>query len=265
MTGRARGRARGRTRGPPPQDTRRPGDEPRPVSAQQPVGRGGRGGDRQPGPPQPGDQQQSGPPGRGSRGRGAPPPSSQQQQQRPEALAQQMEGLAVQDRGQKDSAPSSARPGAPPASGGRGRGESEPATKPEHITDKRGTSGREIQVISNYIKMCNRPNCVLYQYNVSYSPQVESKKMRVALLCSYAGIGKTKAFDGMILYLPHKLPDQVTKFVATTKRDEKIEIAITLTNELSANSPVCLQLFNIIFRRYCYCTFCSCIVPRVKC
>jgi len=104
-------------------------------------------------------------------------------------------------------------------------------------------------VVSNYITMINRPNCFLYQYNVNYSPQVESKKLRVALLYSFTGIGKTKAFDGMILYLPTKLPDQVTKYTATTKRDEKIEVTITLTNELNANSPVCLQLFNVIFRR----------------
>ena len=249
MTGRARGRARGRTRGPPPQDTRRPGDgQPRPASGQAPVGRGGRGGERQPGPPQPGEPQQPGPPGRGSRGRGAPPPSAQQQQQqppmdRPEAqLTQQMQGLSVQGDGRKDAA---ARPGG----GGRGRGEAELATKPVHIQDKRGTSGKEIQVVSNYITMRNRPNCTLYQYNVSYSPQIESKKLRVALLYSYSGIGQTKAFDGMILYLPNKLPDQVTKYTATTKREEIIEITITLTNELSANSPVCLQLFNVIFRR----------------
>lgn len=98
--------------------------------------------------------------------------------------------------------------------------------------------------------MKSKPNCALYQYNVSYSPPIENKRLRVALLYSYDGIGKTKAFDGMVLYLPHKLPDQVTKFTTVTQRDqETIEITITLTNELSADSPICLQLFNIIFRR----------------
>jgi aubergine-like protein len=123
-------------------------------------------------------------------------------------------------------------------------------TRPQHIKDKRGKTGKEINVVSNYIKMMNRPNCALYQYNVSYSPPIESKKLRVALLYDYQAIGPTKAFDGMILYLPHKLPDQVTKFTKTTLRDQTpIEVCITLTNELSANSPICLQLFNIIFRR----------------
>lgn len=133
--------------------------------------------------------------------------------------------------------------------GGRGRG-AEPRTRPEHIKDKRGTSGRPISVLSNYVTLKSRPNCALYQYNVSYSPPIENKRLRVALLFSYEGIGQTRAFDGMILYLPHKLPDQVTKFVTKTQRDQNtVEVAITLTNELSADSPVCLQLFNVIFRR----------------
>lgn len=134
--------------------------------------------------------------------------------------------------------------------GGRGRGGSEPVTRPEHIQDKCGNTGKAINVISNYIKMKSKPNCALYQYNVSYSPPVESKRLRVALLYSHEAIGKTKAFDGMILYLPHKLPDQVTKYTAITQRDQTpIEVIITLTNELSADSPICLQLFNVIFRR----------------
>ena len=123
-------------------------------------------------------------------------------------------------------------------------------TKPIHITDKRGTTGKAINVMSNYITMKSRPNCNLYQYNVSYSPMIESKKLRVALLYSFKEIGSTKAFDGMILYLPHKLPDQVTKFTVQTQRDNtNVEVTITLTNELSSNSPICLQLFNIIFRK----------------
>lgn len=253
MTGRARGRARGRTRSAAPQDIRRPG-----------------GGEAQPGPPS--DQQQTAVVGRGGRGRGAaaaptaaqqqapgepqqqkiqqqrPPQTQQQQQVQQPPLAQKMAAMTLDPAAKKDPTPPAPAPAA--TGGGRGRGGAEPATKPVHITDKRGSSGREIQVLSNYITMRNRPNSALYQYNVSYSPPLESKKLRVGLLYSYAGIGRTKAFDGMILYLPIKLPDQVTKFTVVTKREETVEVTITLTNELSANSPVCLQLFNVIFRRY---------------
>ena len=236
MTGRARGRARGRTRGVPPQDTRRPGgggSQPPPPADQQPalVGRGGRG-----------------------RGAAAAPEQHVQRPKQPmrhlqvQPLAQAMAEMTLDPAKKKDRIPPASATA--PSGGGRGRGGAEPATRPVHLSDKRGTSGREIQVVSNYFSIRNQPNSSLYQYNVSYSPPIESKKLRVALLYSYTGIGKTKAFDGMILYLPIKLPDQVTQFTTVTKREETIEITITLTNELSVNSPVCIQLYNIIFRRY---------------
>ena len=247
MTGRARGRARGRSRGAGTLETVRPGEQ----TAQTPSTEGQVG------------------PGRGSRGRGAgaqqqvrPPPQqqqqtappTQQQQQQPVQQRQPQQPQAVAQLGEDMSA-LTVQPAAAPAAmatAGRGRGGSEVAlvTRPEHIQDKCGTTGRPIQVISNYIRMKSKPNCALYQYNVSYSPPIENKRLRVALLYSYEAIGQTKAFDGMILYLPHKLPDQITKFVTETQRDQTpVEVCITLTNELSADSPICLQLFNIIFRR----------------
>ncbi len=238
MTGRARGRARGRSRGTAQTAqtaTPRPGDAPKEPSAttEQKVGRGGRGKATLT-QAKPQEQQQQ---------------EQQEQVQRPptEAPVEQIQALQISSKEPSPPATTAAAAGR----GGRGRGYSEPVTRPEHIQDKRGTSGRPLSVMSNYVRMNSRPNCALYQYNVSYSPPIENKRLRMALLYSYEGIGKTKAFDGMVLYLPHKLPDQVTKYTTKTQREQNvIEVSITLTNELNANSPVCLQLFNVIFRRY---------------
>lgn len=231
MTGRARGRARGRSRGAGTLETVRPGEPKSQAPSDPQVG-----------------------PGRGARSRGTAsqqqtkPPQQQQpkQQQQVSPPVEEMAALGVSG---KDRSPPVTTTGR--GSGGRGRGGSEPVTRPQHIQDKRGSTGKAISVISNYVKMKSRPNCALYQYNVSYSPPIENKRLRVALLFSYEGIGQTRAFDGMILYLPHKLPDQVTKFTTKTQRDQTtVEVIITLTNELSADSPICLQLFNVIFRRW---------------
>jgi len=139
----------------------------------------------------------------------------------------------------------------PPSRGPRGMPPPEPATRPEHITDKRGTSGTSIDVISNFVVLRNRPDCAIFQYNVSYSPQVDSRRRRVGMLAEQeALVGKVRAFDGMILYLPHRLPQDVTTVLTTTDNGQtQVTMTITLTNEVHANSPVCLQLFNILFRR----------------
>ena len=221
MTGRARGRARGRSRG--LQQTPRPGEQTQPLTSAEP---------------------KAGIVGRGGRGRGAAAKETQELT-RVTAVQEKVETMQITTK--EVSPPATA---AAAGRGGRGRGGAEPATRPEHITDKRGEFGKTIKVMSNYVTLKNRPNCALYQYNVAYSPPIENKRLRLALLYSYEAIGRTKAFDGMILYLPHKLPDQVTKFTTQTQRDQTtVEVTITLTNELSANSPVCLQLYNIIFRR----------------
>ena len=122
-------------------------------------------------------------------------------------------------------------------------------------------------------QFCDPPQSSLYQYNVSYSPPIESRGLHTGLLSEHTSrignvrvfdgmilflphrrarlIGNVRAFDGMILFLPHRLPDDVTEVVSTLRHDQsQVNLKITLTNEVAANSPVSLQVFNVIFRRY---------------
>lgn len=227
MTGRgvAKGRARGRSRGAAPQQARRPGEQPPPggSSEQQLVGRGR---------------------GRSAAGVSAAPPP-QQQQPRQQVPTKEMGEMKLNGDKPKE-APKQVVAGR----GGRGVPVTEPRTRPEHIVDKRGTTGQELKVVSNFVTLRNRPNCALYQYNVSYSPPIDNRRLRLALLYEEETlIGKTRAFDGMILYLPHRLQKDETTITKKLKDGSTVTVTITLTNELSANSPVCLQLFNVIFRR----------------
>ena len=92
---------------------------------------------------------------------------------------------------------------------------------------------------------------MVYQYNVSYSPEIDNKKVRVAMINGQSELlGSPRAFDGMVLFMPRRLPETVTKVTTHRKSDDSaVEITITLTNELPPDSPSCLQLYNIIFRR----------------
>jgi aubergine-like protein len=74
-----------------------------------------------------------------------------------------------------------------------------------------GTSGQQFPVLSNYFGLEQTPDWHLYQYRVDFAPDIDSKKLRIALLCSHEELlGKTKAFDGMTLILPKKLQDPVS-------------------------------------------------------
>ena len=231
MTGRARGRSRGR-------------------------GRGGAGGDaaRRPGEgTQHSVPEQVAPVGRG-RSRGPPPAQAAavapQPQQKP--VAPPTEAMAAMSVRQEQRPPVGTTGSAeqrPP----RRQIPSEPATKPAHVVDKKGVTGKSIPLVSNHFRLMTKPSFGVYQYNVSFNPELESKRLRVALLKSQSEvIGQVHAFDGMMLFLPKRLPDPVTKFNLETRSGNAVEMTITLTNEIPKDSPSMLQLYNIIFRRFVF-------------
>ena len=118
------------------------------------------------------------------------------------------------------------------------------------MKDKTGTSGQAIPLSANFINMKSRPNSAMYQYNVGYAPPVESRGLRYLLLRQQEEIvGKVRIFDGMILYLPKRLPQDVTELLSVHPNDQsKIKLTVTLTNELGPTDPAFLQLLNILFR-----------------
>ncbi|XP_068122747.1 piwi-like protein 1 [Hyperolius riggenbachi] len=115
---------------------------------------------------------------------------------------------------------------------------------------KQGDVGRAVQLVTNHIKLASRPQWTLYQYHIDFNPPMESRRLRTALLFHHEEtIGKARAFDGAILFLPRRLPNKVTEVFSQTRNGEKVKVTITLTNELPPTSPTCFQFYNIIFRR----------------
>ncbi|XP_054466265.1 piwi-like protein 1 [Anoplopoma fimbria] len=214
MTGRARARSRGRARG---QETAAPG-------ASQARG--------EPAPPAP-------PPAEGElvgRGRqkGAPGPFSA------EAVLQISAGFQQVKLGER---------------GGRRRDFNDAGVNTrqamEHVKDsKLGTSGSPIQLTANFFRILSRPQWVLYQYHVDFNPPMEARRLRSALLFQHEEtLGSARSFDGALLFLPRRLADKETLLHSETRNGEKVQITVTLTNELPPTSPVCIQFYNIIFRR----------------
>ncbi|KFP74741.1 Piwi-like 1, partial [Apaloderma vittatum] len=227
MSGRARARARGK---PPGQETATPAVGA--AAAMQAL------------PSQPPSRQQPSvpppvPEAVGARGRQRGPCAVSQSQRRPEGLqiSAGLQELSISDRG------------------GR-RGDSHDlgvATRQaiEHVQEsKTGSSGVMIQLMANYFCLTSRPQWALYQYHIDYSPEMEARRLRSALLFRHEDlIGKTHAFNGSILFLPKRLKNKVTEVFSRTRNGEDVKITITLTNELPPSSPTCLQFYNIIFRR----------------
>ncbi|XP_036382654.1 piwi-like protein 1 isoform X1 [Megalops cyprinoides] len=121
----------------------------------------------------------------------------------------------------------------------------------EHVKEsKTGVSGSPIELRANFFRIVSRPQWVLYQYHVDFNPPMESRRLRSALLFMHEEtLGTARTFDGAILFLPIRLHNTETVLHSETRHGEKVQITVTLTNELPPTSPVCLQFYNIIFRR----------------
>uniref|UniRef100_A0A8C9X020 Piwi-like RNA-mediated gene silencing 1 n=1 Tax=Sander lucioperca TaxID=283035 RepID=A0A8C9X020_SANLU len=121
----------------------------------------------------------------------------------------------------------------------------------EHVKDsKSGTSGAAIQLTANFFRIVSRPQWVLYQYHVDFKPPMEARRLRSALLFHHEEVlGSARSFDGALLFLPNRLHNKETVLHSETRNGEKVQITVTLTNELPPTSPVCIQFYNIIFRR----------------
>ncbi|XP_051950414.1 piwi-like protein 1 isoform X2 [Xyrauchen texanus] len=121
----------------------------------------------------------------------------------------------------------------------------------EHVKEsKTGVSGTAIELRANFMRLISRPLWALYQYHVDFKPPMESRRLRTALLFQHEEtLGKAHSFDGAILFLPNKLHNTETVLCSETRQGEKVQITVTLTNELPPSSPVCLQFYNILFKR----------------
>ncbi|XP_069341252.1 piwi-like protein 2 isoform X2 [Eulemur rufifrons] len=114
---------------------------------------------------------------------------------------------------------------------------------------KQGSKGTPQSLGLNLIKIqCH--NEAVYQYHVTFSPNVECKSMRFGMLKDHQAVtGNVTAFDGSILYLPVKL-QQVLELKSQRKTDgAEISLKIQLTKILEPCSDLCIPFYNVVFRR----------------
>lgn len=73
-----------------------------------------------------------------------------------------------------------------------------------------GSSGIPVKLVTNLFSLDLPQDWKLYQYHVTYMPDLESRSLRIALLYSQKELSnKAKAFDGVILFLSEQLEERV--------------------------------------------------------
>ncbi|XP_043599743.1 piwi-like protein Siwi isoform X2 [Bombus pyrosoma] len=125
---------------------------------------------------------------------------------------------------------------------------SELVTRPEHLVTKRGESGTEIVMQTNYFKLVTTTDWCLYHYRVDFYPDEDRNPIRKGLLKSHKDALGPYVFDGTVLYSNKRL--EQTEFWSKRISDGlDIKIVLRLTGDMQKGDHGYLQFFNIIMRR----------------
>lgn len=117
-------------------------------------------------------------------------------------------------------------------------------------------SDNPVQLITNYFPLELPESAKIYQWDVKFTPEVESAGLARFLLRSQdqqlTKDGNAWIFDGRaILYTLAPLGGKQIEFVSTGKQNTQFKILITATTTISTASvgPPMMQVFNLLYRR----------------
>ncbi|XP_043640894.1 protein aubergine [Drosophila teissieri] len=127
-------------------------------------------------------------------------------------------------------------------------------SRPQGMTTKKGVSGNEITVQTNYFKVKKRPNWTIYQYRVDFTPDVDNTRLRRAFMHEHRSLLGGYIFDGTVLFCTNQFkPVQnspyVLELVTKSRAGENIEIKIKAVGSVDSADAQQLQVLNLILRR----------------
>lgn len=112
-----------------------------------------------------------------------------------------------------------------------------------------GTKGTPVQLMTNYIRIACDTDRGLYEYEVRFNPEVDSKVARSKYINQHREvIGNAKTFDGVKLFLPKKLPNVETILQSENEVDGHT-VTIRLMYKRKQRMSENIQFYNILFQR----------------
>ena len=129
------------------------------------------------------------------------------------------------------------------------------ATRPDHVTDKQGTSGTVIPALkTNYFMIkSSQENQRLLKYHAHFSLESiqDVQSVKKALLYGLKDAGRLPNFigDGMHIFLTEPLDEDPKVLETKTRKGEDVTIKLRLVEELLPTDPHFIQFYNIILRK----------------
>ncbi|ESO08140.1 hypothetical protein HELRODRAFT_75625, partial [Helobdella robusta] len=116
-----------------------------------------------------------------------------------------------------------------------------------------GLSGTRLTICTNLFNFQRKSESAFFQYHVDFVPDIPNIRVRKYLLKTvekHLGIDSCNQFDGSILFTSHRIDDKVCFHFCSCRSGEDIKISIRYTNAVPYTSPMVLQIYNLIFKKF---------------
>lgn len=120
-------------------------------------------------------------------------------------------------------------------------------TKPLHIESKKGQSGRQVALTTNYFRLDKTPKWCLCQYRVDFAPEIAIEGLRRRFIAEQKERFGGYLFDGTMIFNTKRLDS--FEYVTKDREDQPYKISIKFVGEISMTSSASLQVLNLILRR----------------
>lgn len=124
------------------------------------------------------------------------------------------------------------------------------ATRPNHITQKQGTSGQQFKVKANYFPLISAMKWEVYLHHVEFTPEIEFPSFRNALLVRQRPTLGNFLFDrGSAIYTFHQLPNDPIEITTRDRDEREILIKIRRVGVISPLENRMTHVQNVIMKR----------------
>ncbi|XP_024940997.1 piwi-like protein Ago3 isoform X2 [Cephus cinctus] len=126
----------------------------------------------------------------------------------------------------------------------------ESLTQSEPIS-RQGEAGTVIEMTANHINLVQEPDRGLFQYEVTFAPNIDSRPLRTKLLNQHlAELGGVKTFDGAILFVPKKLKQD--RMIFSSLHPDGSTVILTLIYKKEQSVSENIQFYNILIGKIMY-------------
>lgn len=122
-------------------------------------------------------------------------------------------------------------------------------TKPSDVISKTGSLGKEITLQTNYFRLLTTPTWKIHQYHVSFSPEIELRRLKSGILSEHRELLGGYLYDGSKLFTTTKLKEEKTILHTKSKQGENYVITVKYVGVISMTEWQSLQILNLILRR----------------